>query len=162
MARTLTEYLADGSFTGTKTYSLGLRPGANPAMSQPEKPRPGRSAKHPGLNLQPPRPKKTRSFLVNNTSSLFLAKFRPVFKRGPQLKGRKQMFASDERPMSAHIRDGIFQLLHNARHDLDGALASLHNDDDFGLRHHTKRMFDALRLAHGQLKALDLNGGRAE
>ena len=64
--------------------------------------------------------------------------------------------------MSAHIRDGIFQLLHNARHDLDGALASLHNDDDFGLRHHTKRMFDALRLAHGQLKALDLNGGRAE
>ena len=69
------------------------------------------------------------------------------------------MFACHEREISAHIRDGVFELLLNARHDLDGALSSLHNDDDFGLQHHAKRMFGALRLAHGQLKALDLSGG---
>ena len=64
------------------------------------------------------------------------------------------MFTSDEPQKSDHIRDVIFQLLHNARHDLDAALSSLHNDDDFGLQHHAKRLFGALRLAHGQLKAL--------
>ena len=64
-------------------------------------------------------------------------------------------------PPPEHVRDAIYQLLRNARHDLDGALSSLHNDDDCGLQHHARRMFDALRLAHGQLRALAQNGGRA-
>jgi hypothetical protein len=59
-----------------------------------------------------------------------------------------------------HIRYAI-ELLHIAHHDLDGAFSSLHNDNDFGLRHHANRMFDALRLAGGQLKALDRNAERA-
>lgn len=53
------------------------------------------------------------------------------------------------------LRDAIYLMLNNARYEIDGALASLHNSDDTGLRHHCERMFAGLRLVHGKLKDLD-------
>lgn len=52
------------------------------------------------------------------------------------------------------LRDALYLLLHNAKHEIDGALASLNNSDDVGLLHHTGRMFAGLRLVHSRLKDL--------
>lgn len=60
--------------------------------------------------------------------------------------------------MTSHEReailDAIYQLLHTARHDIDGCLASLHNSDVVGLKHHVAHMTDALRIVVSQLKEL--------
>jgi hypothetical protein len=52
------------------------------------------------------------------------------------------------------LRDAIFLLLNNARHEIDGAVASLQTSDDVGLRHHAKRMADGLRIALQKIKEL--------
>lgn len=52
------------------------------------------------------------------------------------------------------IRDVVFQMLHTAIHDAEGAIASLHNDDDVGLEYHLKRMLEGFRLIHSQMKEL--------
>lgn len=55
-------------------------------------------------------------------------------------------------------RDTLHVLFVNARYEIDGAVASLNNSDDTGLRYHADRVFANLRLAHAQLKTL---GGAA-
>jgi hypothetical protein len=55
-------------------------------------------------------------------------------------------------------RDALHLLFVNARFEIDGAVASLNNSDDTGLRYHANRVFDHLRLAHAQLKTL--GGGK--
>jgi hypothetical protein len=51
-------------------------------------------------------------------------------------------------------RDALHSLFVNASYEIDGAVASLSNSDDKGLRYHAERVFEHLRLAHAQLKTL--------
>ena len=55
------------------------------------------------------------------------------------------------------LRDAIFDLMQNAKHEIDGAMASLNVSDDVGFNHHAKRLFDALRIVHAKLKELPHN-----
>jgi hypothetical protein len=63
-----------------------------------------------------------------------------------------QALAAAERDEA--MRDALHALFVNARYEIDGAVASLNNSDDKGLRYHADRVFANLRLAHAQLKTL--------
>lgn len=60
----------------------------------------------------------------------------------------------DDQKNAEILRDALYLLLQIAHSDIDGAMASLRNSDDAGLKHHSKRIFDGMRLVAQKLKEL--------